>query len=158
MEQLLERRKFEEANRKAWMAEKRVFEDKITSLVKDNELLLSEKMQMRVKYDEMFAKLTQSESDLAAALLRITDFELSSKIMKVIVKSQIHGKLKHGLGYSEVPPPYNSNYTIMPDSLTGESKYTDMVLYESSSASPVLAKSGSSAPTSTNISFLMFDP
>ena len=107
---------------------------------------------MQIMYDEMFAKLTQSESDLAAASLRITDFELSSKIMKGIVKRHIHGKLKHGLGYSEVPPPYNSNYTIMPDSLTGASTNTDMIVYESSSASPVLAKSGSNAITSTNIS------
>ena len=130
-----------------------MFENKITSLVKDNELLLTEKLQMQVKYNEMFAKLTQFESDLAVASLRITDFELSSNFMKGIVKSQIHGKLKHVLGYSEVPPPYNSNYSIMPDSLTSASTTTDMVVYESSSASPVLAKSGSSALTSTNISF-----
>ena len=42
VEQLLERRQFEEANRKAWIAEKKVFENKITALLKDKDLLLSE--------------------------------------------------------------------------------------------------------------------
>ena len=66
---------------------------------------------------ELFSELKRVKRDLEKAKseyekvkLNIEKFENSSKQIESLIKAQIHDKLKPGLGYTEVPPPYNNNY------------------------------------------------
>ncbi|KAD6796426.1 hypothetical protein E3N88_07322 [Mikania micrantha] len=72
----------------------------------------------KVEHDENFSKLTKTLSDLSTATLKLESFETSSKHLTNLLNSQLQGKSKAGLGFHEVPPPYNENYTPMPESMT----------------------------------------
>ena len=116
IDDLIKKVKQIEYEKKDWGKEKKVFEDKIKSLMVDVEKLKSEKIILQNKYDETFEKLTKSEADLSAACIRVDDFVLSSKSLQTILDRKINSKLNTGLGYHSVEPP--SNYTAMPESVT----------------------------------------
>ncbi|KAI3681304.1 hypothetical protein L6452_36094 [Arctium lappa] len=59
--------------------------------------------------------------ELAKVKLDVEKFSNASKAMDSLLQSQIHDKLRRGIGYNTTPPPYNNNY-IPPSSDLLETK------------------------------------
>ncbi|KAI3770548.1 hypothetical protein L6452_01684 [Arctium lappa] len=62
-------------------------------------------------------KLTKSKEDseklreeLTMVKLDVEKFSNDSKAMDSLLQTQIHDKLRRGIGYNATPPPYNNNY------------------------------------------------
>ncbi|KAI3745792.1 hypothetical protein L6452_08201 [Arctium lappa] len=78
--------------------------------------------------NDLELQLTKSkeESDklrgeLATVKLDVEKFSNASKTMDSLLQTQIHDKLRRGIGYNTTPPPYNNNY-IPPSSDLLETK------------------------------------
>lgn len=119
-----------------WDKEKKTFENKIKSLLFHVEELKSEKMTLQHKYDETFSKLTKSQNDLSTAKVKMEDYVFSSKTLQNILDKQINDKLKTGLGYHAIEPPFNNNDTIMTVSMTSfpETVQENSLIYPSASS------------------------
>ncbi|KAI3664978.1 hypothetical protein L6452_43593 [Arctium lappa] len=50
------------------------------------------------------------KSEFEKAKLDIEKFSNASKAMDSLLQTQIHDKLRRGIGYNNTPPPYNNNY------------------------------------------------
>ncbi|KAI3707546.1 hypothetical protein L6452_26169 [Arctium lappa] len=50
------------------------------------------------------------KSEFEKAKLDIEKFSNASKAMDSLLQTQIHDKLRRGIGYNTTPPPYNNNY------------------------------------------------
>ncbi|KAI3771570.1 hypothetical protein L6452_02735 [Arctium lappa] len=50
------------------------------------------------------------KSEFEKAKLDIENFSNASKAMDSLLQTQIHDKLRRGIGYNTTPPPYNNNY------------------------------------------------
>ncbi|KAI3759040.1 hypothetical protein L6452_06613 [Arctium lappa] len=59
--------------------------------------------------------------ELAKVKLDVEKFSNASKAMDSLLQTQIHDKLRRGIGYNTTPPPYNNNY-IPPSSDLLETK------------------------------------
>ncbi|KAI3745946.1 hypothetical protein L6452_08358 [Arctium lappa] len=59
--------------------------------------------------------------ELAKVKLDVEKFSNASKAMDSLLQTQIHDKLRRGIGYNATPPPYNNNY-IPPSSDLLETK------------------------------------
>ncbi|KAI3715145.1 hypothetical protein L6452_22115 [Arctium lappa] len=59
--------------------------------------------------------------ELAKVKLDVEKFSNASKAMDSLLQTQIHDKLRRGIGYNTTPPPYNNNY-IPPSSNLLETK------------------------------------
>ncbi|KAI3735624.1 hypothetical protein L6452_15131 [Arctium lappa] len=59
--------------------------------------------------------------ELAKVKLDVEKFSNASKSMDSLLQTQIHDKLRRGIGYNNTPPPYNNNY-IPPSSDLLETK------------------------------------
>ncbi|KAI3667337.1 hypothetical protein L6452_42391 [Arctium lappa] len=93
------------------------FEEQIKAY-QDNELQHSydqnywkwEKKELEIKLEKVREECEKIRSEFEKAKLDIEKFSNASKAMDSLLKSQVHDKLKRGIGYNNTPPPYNNNY------------------------------------------------
>ncbi|KAI3692738.1 hypothetical protein L6452_32560 [Arctium lappa] len=74
-----------------------------------------EKKELEIKLEKAREECEKVRSEFEKAKLDIEKFSNASKAMDTLLKSQVHDKLKRGIGYNNTPPPYNNNY-IQPTS------------------------------------------
>ena len=94
---------------------------KLKSLLSDKECLYRDS---KKRIDEITLKLNKTETELSLTKITVEKFNLSSKVVEDMINSQLHGKDKSGIGFKEVEPPFNHNYSSMPHS---SEKDQDMV-------------------------------
>ena len=69
-----------------------------------------EKNELKVKLGKSQEELEKVRSELDKVKLDIEKYSAASKAMDILLKSQVHDKMKKGIGYNATPPPYNNNY------------------------------------------------
>ncbi|KAI3771618.1 hypothetical protein L6452_02784 [Arctium lappa] len=69
-----------------------------------------EKKELEIKLEKAREECEKVRSEFEKAKLDIEKFSNASKAMDTLLKSQVHDKLKRGIGYNNTPPPYNNNY------------------------------------------------
>ncbi|KAI3685385.1 hypothetical protein L6452_34627 [Arctium lappa] len=69
-----------------------------------------EKKELDIKLEKAREECEKFRSEFEKAKLDIEKISNDSKAMDTLLKSQVHEKLKRGIGYNNTPPPYNNNY------------------------------------------------
>ena len=69
-----------------------------------------EKNELAVKLGKSQEELEKVKSELEKVKLDIEKYSNASKVMNTLLKTQVHEKMKRGIGYNTIPPPYNNNY------------------------------------------------
>ncbi|KAI3772504.1 hypothetical protein L6452_03690 [Arctium lappa] len=69
-----------------------------------------EKDQYELKLKQKEEDNEKIKSEFEKAKLDIEKFSNASKAMDSLLQTQIHDKLRRGIGYNTTPPPYNNNY------------------------------------------------
>ena len=80
----------------------------------------------RKEVKEVEERLAESKLETAQIKLTITKFENASKCVDKLLNNQIHDKLKNGIGYNNVPPPFNQNYIPPSKEITSNFKHEDI--------------------------------
>ncbi|KAI3669610.1 hypothetical protein L6452_40895 [Arctium lappa] len=68
-----------------------------------------EKDQYELKLKQKEEENEKIKSEFEKAKLYIEKFSNASKAMDYLLQTQIHDKLRRGIGYNTTPPPYNNN-------------------------------------------------
>ncbi|KAL8211292.1 hypothetical protein R6Q57_005729 [Mikania cordata] len=66
------------------------------------------------RIDEISLELNQVKTYLSKTKIKVEKYDYSSNLVAGMINSQVREKRVTGLGYSEVEPPFNHNYSSMP--------------------------------------------
>ncbi|KAI3757912.1 hypothetical protein L6452_05456 [Arctium lappa] len=80
-----------------------------------------EKKDLELKLTKSKEESEKLRDELTKVKLDVEKFSNASKAMDSLLQTQIHDKLRRGIGYNATPPPYNNNY-IPPTSELLETK------------------------------------
>ncbi|KAI3692411.1 hypothetical protein L6452_32226 [Arctium lappa] len=69
-----------------------------------------EKNQLETELEKAKTESEKIKSEFEKAKLDIEKYSNASKAMDSLLKTQVHDKLRRGIGYNTTPPPYNNNY------------------------------------------------
>ncbi|KAI3707586.1 hypothetical protein L6452_26212 [Arctium lappa] len=106
-----------EKDRREYVLSVERFEEQIKSY-QANELQYSydtnywkwEKNQLETELEKAKTECEKIKSEFEKAKLDIEKYSNASKAMDSLLKTQVHDKLRRGIGYNTTPPPYNNNY------------------------------------------------
>jgi hypothetical protein len=88
----------------------KAYEKNVTQYEYDLKYARWERDVLKDKLEAINQKLVEVTCERDNIKLTVSDLEHASKSVNQIIKSQIHDKIKTGLGYNSVSPPYNNNY------------------------------------------------
>ncbi|KAI3728115.1 hypothetical protein L6452_16745 [Arctium lappa] len=69
-----------------------------------------EKKNLELKLTKSKEESEKLRDELTKVKLDVEKFSNASKAMDSLLQTQIHDKLRRGIGYNATPPPYNNNY------------------------------------------------
>ncbi|KAI3757461.1 hypothetical protein L6452_04998 [Arctium lappa] len=69
-----------------------------------------EKNDLELQLTKSMEENENLRGELAKVKLDVEKFSNASKAMDSLLQTQIHDKLRRGIGYNTTPPPYNNNY------------------------------------------------
>ncbi|KAI3715584.1 hypothetical protein L6452_22570 [Arctium lappa] len=69
-----------------------------------------EKKDLELKLTKSKEESEKLREELTKVKLDVEKFSNASKAMDSLLQTQIHDKLRRGIGYNATPPPYNNNY------------------------------------------------
>ncbi|KAI3692780.1 hypothetical protein L6452_32603 [Arctium lappa] len=69
-----------------------------------------EKKDLELKLTKSKKESEKLREELTKVKLDVEKFSNASKAMDSLLQTQIHDKLRRGIGYNATPPPYNNNY------------------------------------------------
>ncbi|KAI3746137.1 hypothetical protein L6452_08559 [Arctium lappa] len=69
-----------------------------------------EKKDLELKLTKSKEESEKLREELTKVKLDVEKFSNASKAMDYLLQTQIHDKLRRGIGYNATPPPYNNNY------------------------------------------------
>ncbi|KAD3640176.1 hypothetical protein E3N88_29399 [Mikania micrantha] len=104
-----------------FLKNKEIFKKKLDAERRDISMLkelLSDKESNYRDAKRQIAKITleleQVKTGLSKTKIRVEKYDYSSNLVAKMIDVEIRGREPMGLGYSEVKPPFNHNYSIMP--------------------------------------------